>query len=121
VTSHRILIVDDDESLRTLLRLTLPAEDYDVIEAHDGAEALRMIETRHPDLVVLDWQMPSRSGADVLAGLRTSGRELPVIVLTAGGGDQRARAEALGANAFLTKPFSPLELLAEIERLLETD
>jgi DNA-binding response OmpR family regulator len=63
--------------------------------------------------------MPKHSGADVLAALREAGHEIPVIVLTAAGkGDSRDQARALGASAFLTKPFSPLELLSEIERLL---
>jgi CheY-like chemotaxis protein len=119
VTRHRILIADDDEVLRSLLRLTLPAEDYNVAEATNGAEALALIEAGPPDLVVLDWQMPQRSGAEVLRELRASGRRLPVLVLTAAGKPgHRRTAELLGADAFLTKPFSPLQLLAEIERLL---
>jgi two-component system phosphate regulon response regulator PhoB len=117
--SYRILIADDDESVRNLLRATLPDEGYDVIEAADGGQALDLIVQELPDLVLLDWNMPARPGSEVLDELKRRHPELPVVVLTAEHQPQhRALAEALGVDLFLTKPFSPLELLDTVERLL---
>lgn len=117
---RRILIVDDDASLRHLVRMTLPSDGFDIVEAHDGADALEQIRVRVPDLVVLDWNMPERPGSAVLSELQTGHPDLPVIVLTAEHRrSHKALAGALGARTFLTKPFSPLKLLATIEAVLE--
>ena len=115
-----VLLVDDDASVRDLLRATLPVEErFELVEAHNGAAALKAVEARAPDLILLDWSMPGLSGADVLERLRAGGYEGPVVVLTAGAEPSRRRqAEKLRADAFLTKPFSPLELLEVVERLL---
>lgn len=110
---RRIALVDDEEPLRTLLRATLLPSEYEVMEARSGEDALTLFSREPPDLVVLDWNLPGRSGAEVLRELKSSRSDLPVIVLTA---DQRADAAA--ADAFLLKPFSPIELLDLIERLL---
>ena len=115
----RILVADDDDSVRSLLRLTLPAEGVEVVEARDGEEALELISAHAPDLLLLDWNMPGRPGADVLAEVRRSHPTLPVIVLTADqAGSTHELAGALGADTFLTKPFSPLELLEAVESFL---
>jgi two-component system phosphate regulon response regulator PhoB len=116
----RILLVDDDVQVRELVRMTLPAEDLEVSEAGDVETALRLLDADDvPDLVLLDWVMPGGNGATVLEELKRRGAELPVLVLTAEqDAATRAEAEQLGADAFLTKPFSPLQLLGEIERLL---
>jgi CheY-like chemotaxis protein len=120
VAAHRLLIVDDDESIRRLLRLTLPNEGFEIVEARDGSEALDRAFDDAPDLVVLDWRMPNRSGEEVLRELHKLHPGLPVIVLTAEHeGGERELATALGARAFLTKPFSPLQLIAAVERLLD--
>jgi CheY-like chemotaxis protein len=116
---RRVLIVDDDENLRQLLLLTLPSEGYEIVEAHDGSEALERASSAAPDLVVLDWRLPGRSGEEVLRELSREHPGLPVIVLTAEQEQsQRDIAASLGASAFLTKPFSPLELLSSVEQLL---
>jgi two-component system phosphate regulon response regulator PhoB len=116
---RRIMIVDDDESVRSLLRMTLPEEGYEIEEAIDGEEALTLLNSRVPDLVLLDWKMPGRHGSLVLDELKSRHPKLPVIVLTAEIADHhRSLAEALKVDVFLTKPFSPLELLETIERLL---
>jgi CheY-like chemotaxis protein len=117
----RVLIVDDDDTMRRLLRATLPeAEGFEIIEASDGKLALEVLERDDPvDLVLLDWMMPGRSGADVLEQLRSRHPEVPVIVVTAElEPRQRELAESLGADVFLTKPFSPLQLLEHVERIL---
>ena len=115
----RIVLVDDDEWVRRLLRTTLNAEEYEILEATDGEEGLRLVEERSPDLVVLDWQMPGRHGSLVLDAVKARRPTLPVIVLTAEQrSSQRELAESIGADAFLNKPFSPLELLSLIEGLL---
>ena len=109
----RIVLVDDDRILRGLLRATLPEDDYEVLEAGDAASALATLEREAVDLVVLDWRLPDGTGGQVLEQVKARWPELPVIVLTA-----EAYAEASAADAFLTKPFSPLHLLDEVERLL---
>jgi len=118
-----VLIVDDDRSIRGLLRATLPPDEFETIEATNGVEALARIAERPPEILLLDWRMPGASGADVLAELRRRGANVRVVVLTAESDpDARADAESLagtlGAHAFLTKPFSPIQLLRTIERLL---
>jgi len=114
-----VLIVDDDEVIRSLLRLTLPDEGYDLVEAQDGDQALQISDARRPALVLLDWRMPRLSGADVLRALKERHPDVPVIVLTAEPEAKvRTQAETLGADVFMTKPFSPLQLLATVERLL---
>jgi CheY-like chemotaxis protein len=116
---RQVLLVDDDSSVRTLLRTTLSTDEYDVLEATDGGTALRLMHASTPALVVLDWQLPVRSGADVLAEIKQHFPGLPVLILTgAHDPEPRRHAEQLRADAFLTKPFSPLELLQAIDRLL---
>ncbi len=112
---RRILLVDDDEDVRRLLRVTFAADDFELLEAADGERALELVDEQSPELLVLDWQLPGISGGEVLAELR--GRRPPprVLVLTA---NPHAADDAAAADAFLTKPFSPIQLLAEIERLL---
>jgi DNA-binding response OmpR family regulator len=116
----RILIVDDDASIRALLRATLAPDEFDIVEVANGREALAEACGREqPDVIVLDWSMPEASGGDVLVGLRERDVSVPVIVLTAELAPRYEReAKRLGATTFLTKPFSPLQLLAEIERLV---
>lgn len=118
MSAPRVLIVDDDEALRSLLRTTLD-QKFDIAEATDGQRALQLLETFRPDLLVLDWRMPGRWGSEVLDEVKRKYPTLPVIVLTAEKKRHyRQLAEHLGADAFLTKPFSPLELIAAVERLL---
>lgn len=119
---HRVLIIDDDESVRALLRTTLSADEFDVLEAADGDEGLRLASEGDPDLVLLDWKMPGRHGSLVLDDLKERRPTLPVIVITAEQQEHhRALAESLRVDAFLTKPFSPLELLETVEGLLGAD
>jgi CheY-like chemotaxis protein len=112
---RRIVLVDDDRALRGLLRATLPEDEYEVVEAGDTRAAVAEIDG-DVDLVVLDWLLPDGTGGDVLAEVKARRPDLPVIVLTA-----EADAPADAADAFLTKPFSPIELLDLVERLLGRD
>jgi DNA-binding response OmpR family regulator len=118
-TLQRVLIIDDDESVRALLRTTLPPDEFEVLEAVDGDEGLRLVAESDPHLVLLDWRMPGRHGSLVLDELKERRPTLPVIVITAEQQEHhRALAESLRVDAFLTKPFSPLELLDTVERLV---
>lgn len=118
-----ILIVDDEPSVRELIRDTLELEDHSVLEAVDGPTALEaLVGPEFPDCVVLDIMMPGISGLDVLTELRarTDTKELPVILLTAMSDDATTWAGwSAGANVFLPKPFDPGTLLDWIDRLLE--
>jgi len=116
---RRIVVIDDDPVVRRLLRATLPSESFDVLEASEGDAALRLVDGADPSLVVLDWHLPGRTGDEILAESKRRAPALPVLVLTAERDpEQRDRATRLGADVFLTKPFSPSELLEAIERLL---
>jgi two-component system phosphate regulon response regulator PhoB len=118
-----ILLADDEAHLRRLVRTTLEDLDYVILEAEDGAAALRLARERRPDLLILDWMMPGLSGLEVAEAARrdprTAGR--PIILLTARSQVRDLeRGRAAGVFAYLTKPFSPLELLREVERALAT-
>jgi CheY-like chemotaxis protein len=118
----RVLICDDEAVLRTLVRASLdPA--YEIAEAADGVESLELARALHPDLIVLDMMMPDKSGLEVLAELRTDPAlsETPVVMLTARAqAADRVAAAAGGADRYLAKPFSPLELAATVAELLRT-
>jgi response regulator RpfG family c-di-GMP phosphodiesterase len=115
----RILLVDDDPALRTLLRTTFEVADVDVVEA-DGADAARRrIRAARPDVIVLDVNMPGTTGLELCQELKAdpATKEIPVILLTGSTGGTSAAAKRVGADAFVRKPFSPLELLSVAERL----
>jgi len=114
----RILIVDDDEPVRALLRRYLTLEGYKVCEVADGPAALQALRDDPPDIVLLDVVMPGEDGFDVLASLRRTSN-LPVIMVS--GRDDvadRVMGLRLGADDYVVKPFSPLELTARIDSLL---
>ena len=116
----KILIVDDEPDVRALVRssLSLAQQSLIPIEAADGDEALAMIYSQRPDLVVLDLALPRRDGFSVLEQVREK-TDLPIIVLTARGLEEdKLRGLRLGADDYLTKPFSPRELVARIENVL---
>ena len=114
----RILVVDDESRIRRFVRMNLDLEGYDVIEAADGLEALARARDEIPDLVLLDVMMPDMDGFETLERLR-SVSSVPVIMLTAKGDeDDRVRGLDLGADDYVTKPFSPRELLSRIRAVL---
>ena len=116
----KILVVDDDASVRALLRDVLECEGHDVEMAPDGFAALRAVSRARPDCVVLDVIMPGLDGHEVLARLRQldGGPSLPVIMLTGAADDANAwRAWSGGVDYFLGKPFDPTELLGYLDYL----
>jgi two-component system phosphate regulon response regulator PhoB len=117
----QILVVEDENSLATLLQYNLDKEGYQVALAGDGEEALLMIDERLPDLVVLDWMLPKVSGVEVCRRLRSRSetRNLPIIMLTARGEESdRVRGLDTGADDYIVKPFSMTELTARIRAVL---
>jgi CheY-like chemotaxis protein len=117
----RILVVEDQDSIRRMIEALVAARGYDVRAASSGAKALDMVSVEPPDLVLLDLTMPGQfDGFEVCRRLRAepTTRAIPIIVITALDDDgARTRATEAGATAFYTKPFSPIALLKEIERL----
>jgi cyclic di-GMP phosphodiesterase len=115
----RILLVDDDPALRTLLKTTFEVADVAVVEAEDAAAARRKIRSARPDVIVLDVNMPGTTGLELCAELKAAPatRDIPIVLLTGSEGGTEAVAKKAGANAFVRKPFSPLELLSVAERL----
>ena len=113
------MVIDDDEKITSLLRRSLAFEGYEVTTAPDGAEGLRLMNQRQPDLVVLDVMMPKIDGWEVCRRLREAGIASPVLLLTAKDDVQdRVRGLDLGADDYLVKPFALEELLARIRALL---
>jgi DNA-binding response OmpR family regulator len=118
--AKRILLVEDEANILEAIGFILSRDGWDVRGHGKGESALAEIERVAPDILVLDIMLPGRSGLDVLRDLRASPalRELPVLLLTAKGQTKdREQAMALGANAFLTKPFSNDELIETVRRL----
>ena len=114
----RILLVDDDPALRTLLKTTFEVADVAVVEAENAVAARRKIRSARPDVIVLDINMPGTTGLELCAELKAAPatRDIPIVLLTGSDGGSGAAKKA-GADAFVLKPFSPLELLAVAERL----
>ena len=118
---HKILLADDQEELRLLLEATLEDEGYELIEAATGPEALSLARSEMPSLVVLDWMMPGMSGLEVAQALKldpaTAG--MPIILLTARNqAEDRHKGHSAGISLYLSKPFSPIELVEHVDRLL---
>lgn len=117
----QILIVEDEEALATLLEYNLGKEGFEVAIATDGEEALMRVDETPPDLVILDWMLPKISGIEVCRRLRakTETRNLPIIMLTARSEEaDRIRGLDMGADDYLTKPFSTNELIARVRAVL---
>src|SRR5215207_5942226 len=114
--SARILVVDDDEAIRTSLRRGLALEGFRVVQAADGTEALRQAREELPDLVVLDLMLPELDGLEVCRRLREADDSLPIIMLTARDAvSDRVLGLEIGADDYLVKPFAFEELLARVK------
>ena len=120
MTAH-ILIVEDEAALVELLRYNLEKEGYRVTVAADGEEGLSALEDSKPDLMILDWMLPLVSGLEVCRQIRRkpASRTLPIIMLTARSEEaDRIRGLEIGADDYITKPFSPSELMARVRAVL---
>jgi two-component system KDP operon response regulator KdpE len=115
---RRILVVDDEERMVRFIRLNLEHDGFQVFEAFNGKQALDKIRSNLPDLVLLDVMMPDIDGFEVLGMIRES-NTVPVIMLTAKGEEEdRVRGLELGADDYITKPFSPRELVSRVRAVL---
>src|SRR5690606_38720515 len=114
----KLLCADDDDDLLALIAFTLSQAGYLVVKARDGRAAIRAFETEAPDLAILDINMPGASGFQVCEAIRAKSR-IPVMMLTVRGEEEDlVKALELGADDYLTKPFSPRTLLARVKALL---
>ncbi|HVE87408.1 MAG TPA: response regulator transcription factor [Myxococcales bacterium] len=116
---HKVLVVEDDEAMRTGLRDGLEFEGFSVSVAGDGEVALKMWEQARPDLLVLDVMLPKVSGVDVCKRIRRAGDRVGIIMLTARGQEiDKVMGLKSGADDYVTKPFSFLELMARVDAVL---
>ncbi|MBG9768981.1 two-component system response regulator PhoP [Bacillus vallismortis] len=117
--NKKILVVDDEESIVTLLQYNLERSGYDVITASDGEEALKRAETEKPDLIVLDVMLPKLDGIEVCKQLRQQKLMFPILMLTAKDEEfDKVLGLELGADDYMTKPFSPREVNARVKAIL---
>jgi two-component system phosphate regulon response regulator PhoB len=118
---HTILVVDDEQSIRDMLAISLDAAGYNVLQAEGAREAHALIIDRHPDLVLLDWMMPGTAGLELLRRLKRDEmtEKLPVIMLTAKA-EETSKISGLdsGADDYIAKPFSPRELVSRVKAVL---
>jgi two-component system cell cycle response regulator DivK len=119
--SKCILVVEDQEDNRRILRDMLGNAGYELVEAESGEEALTAVETRRPDLILMDIQLPVMDGYEATRRIKSNPgmKEIPIIAVTsyALSGDE-GKARAAGCNAYVTKPFSPRALLAKVREFL---
>jgi CheY-like chemotaxis protein len=114
----RLLLVEDDDSVRQLMAESLEAIGYAVTQAADGETALTMLRKNLPDLLITDYLMPGMTGAELMQKVRVQAPELPMIIAT-GYADMKAIEEVIGENQLLRKPFPLAELAATVARALE--
>lgn len=119
MSNKKILVADDEAALRFLLSETLEEDGYAVVEAEDGGEAKLKLELESFDLIILDYMMPIQTGVELCGWLRKSGtvnQDCPVILLTAKTQEKdRQKASESGVTTYITKPFSPLQLLQLVD------
>ena len=117
---YKVLVADDERALRVLIAGTLEIGNYEILEADNGIDALDLVKQDRPDLIILDVMMPGMTGYEVCKRIKTNPDiATKVLILTAKGqlSDKEAAWEAL-ADFYLAKPFSPMELLAMVEEIL---
>jgi two-component system, OmpR family, KDP operon response regulator KdpE len=115
----RILVIDDEPPIRRLLRTSLNAEGFEVLEAETAAKALSLIASSSPDVAILDLGLPDLDGLDIIRKVRADGSKMPIIVLSSRAGEHgKVEALDLGADDYVTKPFGIAELVARIRTAL---
>lgn len=117
--TRRVLIVDDEPDIRLLIRVNLVAAGYEVLEAGNGREAVDLIEVQEPDLVLLDLRLPGLDGWEVLEHLKQRGvtERIPVVAISAHASPAtKERADEVGFTSYVSKPFTPAELLEVVSR-----
>ena len=117
----KILIVEDEPGLVTLLKYNLEKQGFETVEAMDGKVVLQMVSTEQPNLILMDWMLPNVSGIDLCREIRQTHdmKHIPIIMLTARGEEaDKVRGLSYGADDYMTKPFSVPELIARIQALL---
>ena len=119
----RVLVIDDESTVGVVLRLAFDAEGHETVVAEDGRSGIELALAEHPDAIVLDLMMPRVNGYDVLDALRDADgmQEVPVLVLTAVAlSSERERCLSAGADAVMTKPFDPRDVVEALDDLLIT-
>ncbi|GBC98139.1 Alkaline phosphatase synthesis transcriptional regulatory protein PhoP [bacterium HR17] len=119
----RVLVVDDERHIVRLVQVNLERQGYEVLTAYDGVECLEKAKAEKPDLIVLDVMMPRMDGFEALQRLKSDPEtnHIPVIMLTARAQDRDVlQGYTYGADLYLTKPFSPLELISLVKRVFES-
>ncbi len=117
--NKKILVVDDDETVRELIRAAL--RSYDIVEGTNGLEALEKISTEHPALLLLDVMMPKMNGFEVVEALKANPEtaEIPILLMSArGDSGTLERGQSAGVHSYITKPFSPRALLEKVDNIL---
>jgi two-component system alkaline phosphatase synthesis response regulator PhoP len=115
----KVLIVEDNEAMETALRDGFQYEGFEVLVARDGEEGLRLATEGAPELIILDVMLPKMNGLDVCKKIRSDGNSVPIIILTARGQEiDKVLGLKLGADDYITKPFSFMELMARVEAVL---
>lgn len=115
----KVLIVDDEQSIRTLLEYNLKQAGYETIDAADGEAAIIKAENERPDLILLDLMLPEKNGFEVCKILRDRDINIPIIMLTAKSDEpDKIKGLEIGADDYMTKPFSPREVIARIKAVL---
>jgi two-component system phosphate regulon response regulator PhoB len=121
MSDRTILIVDDEQAIREMIATALEMAGYVAIEAADGQAALQVVVDQRPDLILLDWMLPNQSGIELARRLKRDQMtaEIPIIMLTAKGEeDHKVKGLEAGADDYITKPFSPRELVARLKAVL---
>lgn len=121
---RKLLIAEDEDGIRSLVKMTLARNEYEIIEAVDGEEALALAREHHPELILLDVMMPGLSGFDVCRALKEDPATAQATVVMLSARSQEADREqgmASGADDYFTKPFSPIALLRKMDEVYRRD
>lgn len=121
MSKPHVLIIEDEAAIRDMLRFALPDDEFKLSDADDAKQAQQFLSTTLPDIILLDWMLPGKSGIEFIAWLKQQQRlrNIPVIMLTARVEEEnKVRGLNTGADDYITKPFSPVELIARIKAVL---